>query len=558
MKFWDGMTDKTEIKKTDFLMFSDDETDEPQRGSVEQLFDLKNGLDETITGEKTFSVSPKVPEPGEDEDAINRKFFEENRKGLFVLLPDKCVRRLTNGSISFVSGENIIAFNNKGQFISVKPLSITIGANSILVLSANESTYTKIDYKNITDYSELYFFVINVTNWNVLDTINKNDILFMSVGGEIEFSKQSQFSTVENINKLAVLSNITYYESGSKFVLNIPDETFVLASSGRYAFFDEQQILVETNKYVLISTTPVDYTPASKTKLKDISKLYLIVKDITDWSIFSNIDFEDILFINNNGGVFYSKINNLQKVNSKWAGKKIGFLGDSITAGTYDPVSAKIERFIDKYASITMCEAVNYGIGGTTLAEWLDGDVEGYEAMCHRYVDMANDLDVIVVDGGTNDHRGDYSTNRALPLGSFNDINVGGTLDKTFYGGLHTLMRGLKNKYPNKPIVFMTPNHYNYTGGGRINDSDTNITLLNSDGIVEEFYKPGGAPLSMYVEAIQKCASFYGLNVLNTYEILWNPAISYDSEQYTIDGIHPNSIGCEKMANVLYNFIEKL
>lgn len=58
-------------------------------------------------------------------------------------------------------------------------------------------------------------------------------------------------------------------------------------------------------------------------------------------------------------------------------GKKVVFLGDSITEGV--GASCAETRYVDVFASITGTNAVNYGIGGTRFAkqvkpfnEWFD------------------------------------------------------------------------------------------------------------------------------------------------------------------------------------------
>ena len=473
---------------------------------------------------------------------------------LFVILPNSTTKRLINGYINFKSGDAALVFNRNGQYCSIAECERNISDNSVLVLSSTDGTYTEINHSTLSAYTSLFIIGINIANWNVLGTLNGNDILFISLGGTLEWNKQVQLQTKQDYRINIISDNIFYYKSGNNFIIKIPAGTFCLAENGVTALITEQQLNVETNKVVLLSTTPNVYTPASKTKLIGIS-LYLVILPITSWGVFAEIDFEDILFINNNGGVFWSKTPNLTKFESKWAGKKIGFLGDSITAGTLYPITGIVEKYVDRYAEKTKCIAINYGVGGTSLAEWIYGSTDD---MGHRFTEMANDLDVVIVFGGINDQRGDYNVGLAIPIGTYNDINLDGSLDATFFGGLHKLMRGLKDKYVGKPIIFMTPPHFNYTGSERINDSDTNMTLLNSDGIIEDHYKSNGAPLSDYVDAIKKCASFYGIYVLDTYRLLWNPAITIDFNTYTVDGIHPNDLGCEKIANILYSFLETI
>jgi hypothetical protein len=59
---------------------------------------------------------------------------------------------------------------------------------------------------------------------------------------------------------------------------------------------------------------------------------------------------------------------------------------------------------------------------------------------------MADGLDLITVLGSVNDHRADSK------------LGVEGSTDsKDFFGALHVLITGLKQKYPTSRIVFITP-----------------------------------------------------------------------------------------------------
>lgn len=128
-------------------------------------------------------------------------------------------------------------------------------------------------------------------------------------------------------------------------------------------------------------------------------------------------------------------------------GKKINFLGDSITEG----VGASEEQFM--YPNVIAAEcglaaARNYGISGTRIARQDDEENFG-NPFCDRYLTMDDDVDVVVVFGGTND----YGHGRA-PFGSFDDRT-----GDTYYGAWHVLLRGLLKKYPDSQIVVMTPLH---------------------------------------------------------------------------------------------------
>ncbi len=135
-------------------------------------------------------------------------------------------------------------------------------------------------------------------------------------------------------------------------------------------------------------------------------------------------------------------------------GKIINFLGDSITegAGVADPANVFPARLA------RMCrlkEARNYGVGGTRIAHQDEigthpaGNAVWNQDFCQRALEMDANADAVVVFGGTNDFgHGDR------PIGAFADRTP-----ETFYGAVHTLMRTLIERYPGKPLVFLTPLH---------------------------------------------------------------------------------------------------
>lgn len=125
-----------------------------------------------------------------------------------------------------------------------------------------------------------------------------------------------------------------------------------------------------------------------------------------------------------------------------------GALGDSITAG--HNAGGISYSYAIKAAERIGCEVHNHGYTGSCISDGYDLELSGnigYEtAFCNRYKEMANGLDLITVFGGFNDCR------NGTPLGNF-----GSTNSKDFYGALHVLITGLKTKYPNARIVFITP-----------------------------------------------------------------------------------------------------
>ena len=210
-------------------------------------------------------------------------------------------------------------------------------------------------------------------------------------------------------------------------------------------------------------------------------------------------------------------------------GKKVNFLGDSITEGVgASSVETCYPSVFGKIAELA--EVRNYGISATRIARQIPPEVPPSRAdldFCMRYSEMDSDADVVVVFGGTNDF-------------GHGNAKFGVDSDRTpetFCGAVHYLMRGLIEKYPDKEIVFMTPLHRE---GECIIDSNDKI-------------------LKDYVDQIKKTAAYYSIPVLDLFETGGiYPDIPAQKEALCPDGLHPNDAGHHKIAQRLKRFIESL
>lgn len=119
-------------------------------------------------------------------------------------------------------------------------------------------------------------------------------------------------------------------------------------------------------------------------------------------------------------------------------------LGDSITYG-YVPNGGGVQMerpYPEQLKSYLGLKKVrNYGVNGATLSINSADRI----IMSQSYKEMDDDAQIITVMGGSNDFE------RGLPLGNLND-----TQNSTVYGALDTLAKGLRAKYPNAFIFFMT------------------------------------------------------------------------------------------------------
>ncbi len=233
-----------------------------------------------------------------------------------------------------------------------------------------------------------------------------------------------------------------------------------------------------------------------------------------------------------------------------WKGKKVVGLGDSITWGftprndiadpNYPNGGTQLDSWLVLLAGALEMSYQNYGISGSTLA---------YHAtrnpMCRRYTSMADDADLIIVMGGTNDFR------NGIALGQFSD-----STDATYYGALHVLCLGLIDKYyiqqglevgSRKQIMFMTP----------LKILDPNTGGLDTD-------------IEPYCQAVKEVCAYYAIPVFDAYnESGITPhilrTVQGEAEGYTgmynpliTDGTHPTQDGQRKFAGRVAGFVQQL
>lgn len=215
-------------------------------------------------------------------------------------------------------------------------------------------------------------------------------------------------------------------------------------------------------------------------------------------------------------------------------GKKINFLGDSITEGCgtngRDFCFTEILR-----RQCGLAASRNYGIGGTRYARQAELSESPVTDMdfCLRIDAMSRDADIVVVFGGTNDYgHGD------APFGCPDDRTP-----ETFCGACHYLYSHLVSRYPDAAIVVIPPIHRsgedNPYGDGR-----------------KTVPCP---PLKDYVEAICSTAASYSLPLLDLYHSgVLDPNDPAVKGKYVPDGLHPNDAGHVILAEKIKEFLESL
>lgn len=215
-------------------------------------------------------------------------------------------------------------------------------------------------------------------------------------------------------------------------------------------------------------------------------------------------------------------------------GKRIAFLGDSITQGV--GASCPENAYWQVFGRNTGAIVSGNGIGGTRYAK--QPNVEKFE-WAEKYFELRveeldPDAEVVFVFGGTNDHG-----HGNAPLGKMSDRE-----NTSFYGAVHCLCRKLLERYPNAEIVLATPLH---CGGeeAAINCSPEKIRNV--------------APMSAYAQAIREVAEYYGLPLLDLYRMSGlSPEVKEVRELYMPDWLHPSDLGHARIASRIEGFLKTL
>lgn len=210
-------------------------------------------------------------------------------------------------------------------------------------------------------------------------------------------------------------------------------------------------------------------------------------------------------------------------------GLTINILGDSITegVGVSDPLTKRYTAVFEKKSG---AKVNTYGIGGTRIARQHKPSAKPRHDLTFldRVDTMDPDADIIVVFGGTNDFgHGDAA------FGCFDDRD-----EYTFYGAMHSIILRLMRRYPDSEIVFMTPLH-------RATEA-----VPNPDS---------GKLLIDYVNAIREVTAYYGIPTLDLYSTSGiQPRVPEGMDTMTVDGLHPNDKGAERIADRLLGFLSSL
>lgn len=203
---------------------------------------------------------------------------------------------------------------------------------------------------------------------------------------------------------------------------------------------------------------------------------------------------------------------------NKYRGKKIAFLGDSVTQGLTWNGSAQV--YVEKPYPMTVAEKLNCECQNVGHSSYPISSIGKAQCFNTTYSEIALDTDYIFVFGGTNDYQ--YS----VPVGTIADRE-----DISFYGAVFSLINKIRTRNPNAKLVFFTPLH-------------------RSDEI-----KSDGTKLIDYVNAIRDMCELCSIKVVDLYKNSGFSNVVKEMQQYYADGLHLTQDGYNLLGTIISELI---
>jgi lysophospholipase L1-like esterase len=230
--------------------------------------------------------------------------------------------------------------------------------------------------------------------------------------------------------------------------------------------------------------------------------------------------------------------------NSQWQGKRVAYLGDSMTQKPKDGSNTMYWEYLADFLGI---QPYVYGISGN---QW-DGI---YKQAVKLHNEKGTAVDAILIFAGTNDF------SHGVPLGKFftettKEANHNGNTvtlnyrtlienDSTFCGRINKVMAFLKTNYPEQQIIIMTPIHRGYA-----KFSDKNVQPE------ENFANERGLYLDSYVDVLKQAASIWAVPIIDLYSVSGlYPLIDAQAKYFKnteTDRLHPNALGNYRLAKTI-------
>ena len=237
-----------------------------------------------------------------------------------------------------------------------------------------------------------------------------------------------------------------------------------------------------------------------------------------------------------------------------WYGAKVGIIGDSISDPKVANGPEKYYWFMQREIGIIPCVVAQNG------QQWN----EVLPQAGRLKSEYGDDIDAILILMGTNDFNagvpvGEWFTEETVSVEAANGepksmqtrrhriLNLD---PDTFKGRISIALDSLKNMYPSKQIILMTPLHRGYAKFGQNN--------IQPD---ENYTNRCGEYLDAYIEAIKEAGNVWGVPVIDLNSISGIFPLNRSQKDYfprDTDRLHPTDEGHERIAAALIAWLRCL
>jgi len=237
-----------------------------------------------------------------------------------------------------------------------------------------------------------------------------------------------------------------------------------------------------------------------------------------------------------------------QNIKHSWQGKKVGYLGDSVTDPHNNGSKLKYWNFLRDWLKI---EPYVYAVSGR---QWdnIPTQIDKLKA------EHGDDVDAILIFIGTNDY------NAGVPIGKwFNEkpekvvagiheekhpvdrLHRYPAMDKSTYRGrINIALDYAKRKYPTKQIVLLTPIH---RAGFYANNKNWQPT--------EDYTNQCGEYIDAYIQSVKEAGNLWAVPVIDLNSVSGLYPLMDEFAQYfknaDNDRLHPNDEGHKRLAYTL-------
>ncbi|WP_265427878.1 SGNH/GDSL hydrolase family protein [Chryseobacterium sp. YIM B08800] len=233
------------------------------------------------------------------------------------------------------------------------------------------------------------------------------------------------------------------------------------------------------------------------------------------------------------GVTYLSKLKELSSYRTSIYGKKLTYLGDSITIGRLGAGTFTENAYPTLIGNRNSNVVQNLGVSGTHLCFYSSAATNTF---IQRAKDIASDSDYIIIFGCTNDVGN--SINAGVPtdycdFGAFNSPTWQ-TVQNTICGNIAWLIKNITENRPGKKLMFVLP--YNHSMG----DETRRFAINDAIAKTCEYY-------SIPYLDLQKKAGFSYLRTPNQYSTLIGDGGT--------DTVHPNFTGQAWLSRIIEQFI---